>query len=157
MTAINEGREPQGWIADDSTFGARLALIRQRMQWGNVKEAAAACGLPTESWRTWERDGVTPRRVVEIAAIISERTGCDYGWLLAGSRLSNPPQGGSRSEATTRYPGSAEQPTADRTVRTAPARAPQPKRRPKAVTSPGRGTPKDATRRPAIVPRLVRA
>ncbi|TCB97548.1 hypothetical protein E0H26_11550 [Micromonospora zingiberis] len=88
MTAIDEGRELQGWIADDSTFGARLALIRQRMKWGNVKEAAEACGLPTESWRTWERDGVTPRKIVEIAATISERTGCDYGWLLAGRRLS---------------------------------------------------------------------
>lgn len=75
------------WVPDDSTFGARLALVRQRMQWGNVKEAAIACGLPAESWRTWERDGVTPRRVVEVASIISARTGCDYGWLLAGNRL----------------------------------------------------------------------
>ncbi len=157
MTAINEGREPRGWIANDSTFGARLALIRQRMQWGNVKEAAVACGLPAESWRTWERDGVTPRRVVEIAAIISERTGCDYGWLLAGSRLQNRPSGGSSTEATTRYPGTAEQPTPDLPVRTAPTRAPQPKRRPKAATSPGGGTPKDTSRRPGIVPRLVRA
>lgn len=66
-------------------------------------------------------------------------------------------QRGSRSEATTRYPGTAEQPTQTPAVRTAPPRMPQPKRRPKAATSPGRGTPKDTTRRPAIVPRLVRA
>lgn len=80
-------RTSPGWTADDGTFGARLALIRQRMSWGNVKEAATACGLPVESWRTWERDNVTPRRIVEIALIISERTGCDYGWLLTGPRL----------------------------------------------------------------------
>lgn len=76
-----------GWTADDATFGARLALVRQRMGWGNVKEAALACGLPAESWRTWERDGVQPRRVVDVAAAIADRTGCDYGWLLAGRRL----------------------------------------------------------------------
>ncbi len=103
MTAIDGGREPHGWTADDSTFGARLALIRQRMRWGNVKEAAVACGLPPESWRTWERDGVTPRRVVEISAVIAERTGCDYGWLLAGSRLKNRPDSGTAiNTATTR-------------------------------------------------------
>lgn len=77
----------QGWTADDSTFGARLALIRQKMAWGNVKEAAVACGLPAESWRTWERDNVVPRRIVEIASIIADKTGCDYGWLLTGPRL----------------------------------------------------------------------
>lgn len=77
----------QGWVADDSTFGARLALVRQHMRWGNVKEAATACGLPVESWRSWERDGRAPQRLVDIAAIIADRTGCDYGWLLAGRRL----------------------------------------------------------------------
>lgn len=87
MTAAREYPASAGWIADDSTFGARLALVRQRMQWGNVKEAALACGLPPESWRTWERDGVTPRRVVEIAAKIADRTGCDFGWLLEPKRL----------------------------------------------------------------------
>src|SRR5258705_513692 len=29
-----------GWIADDGTFGARLVLIRQRMGWTNISEAA---------------------------------------------------------------------------------------------------------------------
>lgn len=77
----------QGWVADDSTFGARLALVRQHMRWGNVKEAATACGLPVESWRSWERDGRAPQRLVDIAAIIADKTGCDYGWLLAGPRL----------------------------------------------------------------------
>lgn len=72
------------WIADASTFGARLALIRQRMGWGNVKEAAVACGLPVESWRNWERDGMEPRRLITIAMTIATRTGCDYLWLVHG-------------------------------------------------------------------------
>lgn len=84
---ISVGEPRTGWVADDSTFGARLALIRQRMGWGNVKEGADACGLPAESWRRWERDGRAPRDVVQIAEKISDVTGCDLGWLLAGSRL----------------------------------------------------------------------
>ena len=79
MTVTSAESQAQGWTADDSTFGARLALIRQRMGWGNVKAAAEACGIPVQSWRTWERDGVTPRNIVEIADTIAERTGCDYG------------------------------------------------------------------------------
>lgn len=75
------------WIPDDSTFGARLALIRQRMAWGNVKEAAEACGIPVQSWRTWERDGVEPRGLTRIARQVAERTGCDYGWLVGGLEL----------------------------------------------------------------------
>lgn len=72
------------WIADDATFGARLALVRQRMGWGNVKTAATECGLPTESWRHWERDGLEPRRLVTIAMAIATKTGCDYLWLVHG-------------------------------------------------------------------------
>lgn len=71
-------------MADASSFGARLALIRQRMGWGNVKTAAEQCGLPPESWRTWERDGVEPRRLTTIAMTIATRTGCDYLWLVHG-------------------------------------------------------------------------
>lgn len=78
-----------GWTADDSTFGARLALVRQRMGWGNLKEAAMACGLPAESWRRWERDNRAPRDKDDIAWRIAERTGCDYGWLLGGPRLTS--------------------------------------------------------------------
>ena len=84
MTTTPVPRTTRGWTADDSTFGARLALVRQRMQWGNVKEAALACGVPTESWRTWERDNRSPRNIVQIARRIAERTGCDYLWLLLG-------------------------------------------------------------------------
>lgn len=78
----------QGWTADDSTFGARLALVRQRMGWGNVKEAAMGVGVPVESWRSWERDGRLPRDQVAIARRISLRTGCSYDWLLDGRSIS---------------------------------------------------------------------
>lgn len=72
----------RGWTADDSTFGARLALVRQRMGWGNVKEAAVGCGLPVESWRNWERDGRLPRDLIGVGRSISSRTGCDLAWLI---------------------------------------------------------------------------
>lgn len=91
---------PPAWVPSDQTFGARLALVRQRMGWGNVKKAAEECGLPVQSWRTWERDGVAPNRLVTIAMAISQRTGCDYLWLVHG-----PDRGGARP--TTRYAGGA--------------------------------------------------
>lgn len=96
----------RGWTPDDTTFGARLALVRQRMGWGNVKEAAVACQLPVQSWRNWERDGVRPRNIDEIAWTIAERTGCDYGWLLAGSRLTTyaAARAAKGPEANSRYP-----------------------------------------------------
>ncbi|MBM0256383.1 helix-turn-helix transcriptional regulator [Micromonospora sp. 4G55] len=89
MTAVEGGhiQTATGWTADDSSFGARLALVRQRMGWGNVKEAATQCGVPAESWRTWERDNVAPRNLLDVVEKISNRSGCDYAWLLAGQRL----------------------------------------------------------------------
>lgn len=85
MTTANVDTS-QPWIPGDDTFGARLALVRQRMGWGNVAEAAQACGIPVPSWRNWERDGRQPRNIVEIASVIAEKTGCDYMWLLSGPR-----------------------------------------------------------------------
>lgn len=81
-----EAPEPSGtrWIPDDARFGARLALVRQRMGWGNVKEAAEACGIPVQSWRTWERDNVQPRGYEGICRQIAGRTGCDLDWLMRG-------------------------------------------------------------------------
>ncbi|WP_141721190.1 helix-turn-helix domain-containing protein [Micromonospora eburnea] len=84
MTMATTVRQSTGWIADDSTFGARLALVRQRMGWGNIAEAAKACGLPVDSWRNWERDNRAPRRITVIAKQISTASGCDYLWLLLG-------------------------------------------------------------------------
>lgn len=72
-----------GWVPDDSTFGARLALVRQQMQWGNVAEAAKECGFPTQTWRTWEQGGL-PRDLVAVCRRISARTDCRYDWLLDG-------------------------------------------------------------------------
>ena len=83
----------EGWMATDDTFGARLALIRQRMGWGNVAEAALACGLPVASWRNWERDGRMPRDLVRIARQIADTTGCSYYWLLDGSAGPGTPNG----------------------------------------------------------------
>ena len=74
----------------DDIFGARLALIRQHMGWGNVKEAALACGVPVASWRNWERDGRLPRDLMTVTAKIAERTGCDQAWLAGFPR---PPRG----------------------------------------------------------------
>jgi hypothetical protein len=95
---MTHGQTGTGWTVDDSTFGARLALVRLRMDW-NLKEAAKECALPAASWRTWERDGVSPRRIVEIARLISLRTGCSYLWLLTGSV-----SGGESRPVTHAYP-----------------------------------------------------
>lgn len=78
------GRVAPGWTADASTFGARLALIRQRMGWGNIAKAAKECGVPTDSWRNWEVDGREPHRMVTIAMTIATKTGCDLDWLVYG-------------------------------------------------------------------------
>ena len=85
--------ETETWVPD-LTFGARLALVRHRMGW-NIKEAAAACGLPAQSWRGWEIDGREPHRLVTIAMTIAGRTGCDYLWLVHGpGRGDYPPTNG---------------------------------------------------------------
>ena len=113
-----------GWTADAGSFGARLALVRQRMGWGNVKEAALSCGLPAQSWRTWERDNVVPRRIVEVARQISERTGCSYLWLLLGPETE--PRSGSpigRPGPTLRYPAAGHGPSDGRPA-TRPAGGP---------------------------------
>jgi hypothetical protein len=84
MTVSVDTTQQTGWTADASTFGARLALIRQRMHWGNVKEAAEACGVPVESWRRWERDDREPHRRDRISESIARASGCDYLWLVHG-------------------------------------------------------------------------
>jgi len=110
MTAVQGEPRPsnleQGWTVDDSTFGARLALVRQRMRW-NIKEAARECGIPAASWGTWE-DGAMPRRYVEMCRLIAERTGADYGWLLDGPGL----RGGVSPRTTHGYSTVTEPPPA---------------------------------------------
>lgn len=84
-SAVEPHQTDETWMPTLDSFGARLALVRQRMGW-NVKEAAVACGLPPENWRRWERDGLEPRRIVTIAVAISTRTGCDLDWLVYGPK-----------------------------------------------------------------------
>jgi hypothetical protein len=93
------------WIPDDGTFGARLALIRQKMGWGNVNKAGAECGIPPESWRTWERDNVEPRGYEAICKRISARTGVHLDWLMRGR---TPPGG---QPVITPKPKAAERPS----------------------------------------------
>jgi len=76
-----------GWVPPVDTLGARLALVRQHMGWGNVKEAAESCGVPVQSWRTWERDGGIPRDILRIAKRVSAVTGVNYYWLLDGEAV----------------------------------------------------------------------
>lgn len=84
--SITESATPKtsGWTPDDTTLGARLALIRQHMGWGNIAKAAKECGVPTDSWRNWEVDGREPHRLTTIAMTIATKTGCDYLWLVHG-------------------------------------------------------------------------
>lgn len=72
------------WVPDDSTFGARLALVRWRLGW-NVKEAADACGLNDQSWRNWE-SGKLPRDLLAVSAKIAGTTGCSEMWLVSGNQ-----------------------------------------------------------------------
>ena len=84
MTSSAMINDETPWTSNDSTFGARLALVRQYRGWGNVKEAAVICGIAPQSWRTWERDNVMPQgsRYFDICAKIAKASGCDYGWLV---------------------------------------------------------------------------
>jgi hypothetical protein len=77
----NGDGEPAPWIPDDTSFGARLALVRWRMQW-NMKEAAAACGISAATWRLWEVEGALPRDIVGTGRKIARKSGCDLGWLI---------------------------------------------------------------------------
>jgi transcriptional regulator with XRE-family HTH domain len=78
----------QGWVPDVSTFGARLALVRQRMGWTNIKEAADACAIPPQTWRQWESDKFVPRQLVNACMKIAGVTGVDYRWLALGPEAS---------------------------------------------------------------------
>lgn len=120
----------QGWTVDDSTFGARLALVRQRMQW-NIKEAARECGIPAASWGTWE-GGAMPRRYTEMCRLISDRTGCDYGWLLDGPRMTGAKVGPRSTHGYSTV-------TDHLAAHTYPAKGNRPPGRPSGATRPGIG------------------
>jgi transcriptional regulator with XRE-family HTH domain len=99
-----------GWIPTDDTFGARLALVRQRMGWTTVAEAAMACGIPTKSWRNWECAEMQPRSFVGRSELIAQRTGVDIDWLIRGVRkpgAPTTPNGGKITPVTPPYPSVA--------------------------------------------------
>lgn len=83
MALIQMPDADTGWLPMN-TFGARLALIRQRMGW-NTTEAAAACGLNDQSWRNWEKEGGV-RDFPQVCAKIAAATGCSLGWLMHGGQ-----------------------------------------------------------------------
>jgi len=62
------------------------------MGWGNVKEAALACGVPVESWRNWERDGRLPRDIIGVCRAIAAKTGADPTWLAGLANDGGPGQ-----------------------------------------------------------------
>lgn len=72
---------PDHWVPP-STFGSRLAQIRQAKGW-NVKQAAEACGVPDQSWHNWE-DGRSPRDLQAVAQKIAKAVPCHYVWLMTG-------------------------------------------------------------------------
>ncbi len=70
------------WVPQADSFGARLALVRQAMDW-NQRRASEQCGFSPRMWATWE-DGSEPQRREAVCQAISERTGVDYIWLMTG-------------------------------------------------------------------------
>lgn len=91
MTAT-ETTPTAGWVPDDSTFGARLALVRHHMGW-NLAEAARACGQNDETWAGWEKHGRAPRKLHSVAREIAEASGCSYMWLMLGGDSAAHPTG----------------------------------------------------------------
>ncbi len=73
------------WIPTD-TFGARLALVRNKLGM-NQAEAAFLCGIPKQSWRRWEL-GQRPHDERAVARKIADGTGVDYRWLREGGPMS---------------------------------------------------------------------
>lgn len=149
-TSHGEQRTDRGWTVDTSTFGARLALVRHRMNW-NVKEAARECGVPAASWRSWE-EGAQPRRLFEIVELISRRTGADYMWLLVGDRAEALPGSGGANTLHHRQ-------RAERTIKPVTARSHRSAAEStKSTSHPGSHKPdigRHDPRRPRILPRPV--
>ncbi len=128
MTDVQRKREP-GWIPDLTGFGARLALVRQHMGWGNVKQAASLCGIAVETWRTWERDNVAPKHPLPACMKIAGVTGVDYRWLALGPVDHSGMPMDQSAAVTQRYAGIGERVVAtgiaDWTNRTRPKARPQ--------------------------------
>jgi hypothetical protein len=82
--------EITAWVPYADSFGARLALVRQRMGW-NMKEAALACGLKYNTWRSWELEGREPHKLRDVCLQIASNTGCNHIWLQTGEDHPTPP------------------------------------------------------------------
>lgn len=96
--AMTVGASIEPWVPDSGTFGARLALVRQRMRW-NIKESAMACGISAGSWREWELAGRLPRNLDEVCTRIAISTGCNDFWLMTGRITPTAPNGGGQGAA----------------------------------------------------------
>lgn len=77
----------ENWVPTD-TWGARLAIVRQKMGW-NYTEAGKECGINATSWHNWE-DGGGCRQMHRIAHKIARRTGVSFTWLVAGGPMPQP-------------------------------------------------------------------
>lgn len=88
MTATHGESITTGWVPDDSTFGARLAMIRFQKGWGGAVVAGDRTNVRPETWRAWENGtNKNPRNYEEIVAKIARKSGCDAGWLYGGREL----------------------------------------------------------------------
>lgn len=83
MTDVATLHDLEVWTPED-TFGARLALIRQRFHW-NVSEAATACGIAPATWTKWE-EGAQPRDYMATCHKIASTVNCSEKWLVAGAQ-----------------------------------------------------------------------
>jgi len=70
------------------TFGHRLMLARADAGL-TIEQAAAKCGLLSQSWGNWER-GRIPRDIVDVVEAVFEGLGIDRDWLLHGGPLTTP-------------------------------------------------------------------
>lgn len=55
------------------TFGQRLRLIRFSLD-ESIESIAKLCDVNPVTWRTWERQGVTPRKVQDIVRQVVDAT-----------------------------------------------------------------------------------
>lgn len=84
-TQSDPKQEVKPWVPSTSSFGARLALLRQNIGWQTIKEAALACGINRQSWKNWEA-GRGVAEMDHVCEKISSRTGVDHYWLVTGKK-----------------------------------------------------------------------
>ena len=75
-----------GWLPRVDTLRGPPRLGAPAHGLGHVKEAAESCGVPVQSWRTWE-DGGIPRDILRLAKRVSAVTGVNYYWQLDGEAV----------------------------------------------------------------------